>query len=214
MRRVLTLSLMMLLLVAACGGGSSDEGTSEPAAEGNGDQTATTASDAGDDDSSQTPTTETPTTAGSDDQASSVDASVGTVTVAGETYHFADTGFPGLQCMPSSFNVAFLAALRQVDENGGELQGSLTVGIPFKGAEETAGILPELDASVGDLEWIANQEHADLNGIPAGSSQVDSYEIDGNTITGTATFYERNSSYGGGDLVVEQGTFEVTCSES
>ena len=61
---------------------------------------------------------------------------------------------------------------------------------------------------------MANQEKAELNGIPAGSSQVDSYEIDGDTITGTATFYEVNSSYGDGDLIVEQGTFEVTCSES
>jgi len=212
MRRVLTLSLVMLLLVAACGGGSGDQGTDEPATEGNGGQTVTT--DADTDDTGQTPTTATSSGADSDDQGSSVDVSVGTVTVAGETYHFADTGFPGLQCMPSSFNVAFLAALRQVDENGGELDGSLSVGIPFKGEEETAGIMPELDASVGDLDWIANPEHADLNGIPAGSSQVDSYEIDGDTITGTATFYEENSSYGDGDLVVEQGTFEVTCAES
>lgn len=212
MRRVLTLSLVMLLLVAACGGGSGDEGTDEPATEGNGGQTATT--DADTDDSGQTPTTAATSGTDSDDQGSSVDVSVGTVTVAGETYHFADTGFPGLQCMPSSFNVAFLAALRQVDENGGELDGSLSVGIPFKGEEETAGIMPELDASVGDLDWIANPEHADLNGIPAGSSQVDSYEIDGDTVTGTATFYEENSSYGDGDLVVEQGTFEVTCAES
>ncbi|MGB8362603.1 MAG: hypothetical protein WCE80_14490 [Acidimicrobiia bacterium] len=212
MRRVLTLSLVMLLLVAACGGGSGDEGTDEPATEGNGGQTAAT--DADTDDSGETPTTATSSAADSDDQGSGADVSVGTVTVAGETYHFADTGFPGLQCMPSSFNVAFLAALRQVDENGGELDGSLSVGIPFKGKEETAGIMPELDASVGDLEWIANPEHADLNGIPVGSSQVDSYEIDGDTITGTATFYEENSSYGDGDLVVEQGTFEVTCAES
>lgn len=212
MRRVLALSLVTMLLVAACGGGAGDEGTGEPASDGNGDQTATTVG--GGDESGQTSTTATPASTGGDDSGSGVDVSVGTVTVAGETYHYADTGFPGLQCMPSSFNVAFLAALRQVDENGGELDGSLVVGIPFKGEEETAGILPELSASVGDLNWIANQEHADLNGIPAGSSQVDSYEIDGDTISGTATFYEENSSYGDGDLIVEQGTFEVTCSES
>ncbi len=203
MRRVHTLSLVTLLVLAACGGGSGDEGTGEPQSGGNGDQATTTL--AGGDDG-QTSTTTAPD-AGGDDQGSGVDASVGTVTVAGETYHYADTGFPGLQCMPSSFNVAFLAALRQVDESGGELEGSLVVGIPFKGEEETAGILPELSASAGDLEWVANEAKAELNGIPAGSSQVDSYEIDGDTITGTATFYEVNSSYGDGDLIVEQGTY-------
>jgi len=213
MRRLLTLSLAAGLVVSACGGsdGSDDPQATTIAATDNNETEATTASD----NDETGPTTATPTTGGADDEpdAPAPDASVGTLTVAGETYSFADTGFPGLQCMPSAFGVAFLSGLQLVDENGEGVQGNLAVNIPFKGEEETAGILPAVRGNVGDLEWIADPEHADRNSILQGSSQVDSYEIDGNTITGTATFYEENSSFGQGDLIVEQGTFEVTCAD-
>jgi len=213
MRRSLILLLAAALVFAACGGsdGTGDaQATTSPASDDN-ETEATTASASDETD----PTTATPTTgdAGGETDAPAPDASVGTLTVAGETYLFADTGFPGLQCMPSAFGVAFLSGLQFVDENGEGLDGSLAVNIPFKGEEETAGILPAVTGNVGDLEWIADPEHADLNSIPQGSSQVDSYEINGNTITGAATFYEENSSFGGSDLIVEQGTFEVTCAD-
>jgi hypothetical protein len=213
MGRVLRLSVVMLLLLAACGGSGGD-GSDEAASNDSDDQPNTTQPAVSEEDSGQTQTPTTTTSPSDGGEGSRSDASTGMVTVAGESYDFADTGFPGLQCEPSSFNVAFLAALRFVDENGGELDGSLSLGVPFKGEEETAGIMPEVSASVGDLKWIASPEHAELNNIPVGSSQVDSYEIAGNTISGTATFYEENSSFGGGELIVEQGTFEVTCVES
>lgn len=213
--RLLVSIVGMALLIAACGGDSGDESTDATVA----DATDTTAADASDtttapepDDSGEATTTTTASDDG-DDAGAAGGVSTGTVTVGGETYEFLDTGFPGIQCDPDAFGVAFLAGL-QTEEATDGVVGSLVVGIPFPGEEETAGLMPEVQASVGDVEWIANPEHAELNGIPAGSSQVDAYEIDGNTITGTATFYERNSSFGdAADLIVETGTFEVTCAE-
>lgn len=214
MRKIAMLTLAMALTLAACGGG--DEGSSDTTTTStdNG-QTGTTQPPATDQTTQPAPAATTTTAAPSDEgQSSGADGSEGSVTIAGETYLFADTGFPGLQCMPKAFNVAFIAALRQVDENGSELDGSISVGIPFPGQEETAGIVPELNVSVGDKTWIASPDHAELNSIPAGSSQVDDYEINGDTVSGTATFYDEDSSFGGGDLVVEQGTFELTCAAS
>jgi hypothetical protein len=210
--RLLALVLGMVLLVAACGGESGDE-TSDTSDD---DSASTTVAPEPEDDTDSGDEPATTTTTGSPDNeggdSTGGDVSTGSATVAGETYEFLDTGFPGLQCEPSSFGVAFIAGLQSAEENNGVI-GSITVGIPFPGQEETAGILPAVTVSDGETEWIADPEHAELNGIPAGSSQVDSFEIDGNSISGTATFYEEDSSFTGneGDLVVEQGSFEVTC---
>lgn len=201
----LTLVLVLGLLVAACGG-SGDE--SSATTTGNATAADSTVTTQPADDGASNDTTP-PSTAAPNDDGAGVEVSTGSVTVAGETLEFLDTGFPGLQCEPESFGVAFLAALQSEEENDGVL-GSMVVGIPFVGQEETAGILPAVSASNGEVEWIADPEFAELNSVPAGSSQVDSYEIDGNTISGDATFYEANSAYSG-ELVVEQGTFEVTC---
>ncbi len=54
--------------------------------------------------------------------------------------------------------------------------------------------------------------------IPDGQSQVDSFVVDGNTASGTATFTEQDAIYawiGGTSELPKgvQGTFEVTCAE-
>lgn len=205
--RLLVLVFGMALLIAACGGDSGDESSDTTVA----DATETTATPQSDGTTGEDTPAATTTTAGQTDDGGGGDVSgvgVGTATIAGETYEFGDIGQPGLQCMPAAFGVAFLAALQSTDGN----DGVMVVGIPFPGEEETAGLLPELEVRVGDSTWLANEERAAEGDIPAGSSQVDSYEINGNTITGTATFYDRDSSFGG-DLVVEEGTFELTCAD-
>ena len=208
----LTLLAVVVLVVAACGGGSGGDSTVSTASGG----TETTAAAGTDITAAPSPDDTDPaatTTAPPDDGGGAVEgAGIGTATIAGVTYEFGDLGRPGLQCMPSSFGVAFLAALDATDGRG----GAIVVGIPFEGEEDTAGILPELGVSGDDLEWMANEARAAEQGIPAGSSQVDSYEINGNTISGSATFVEVNSTYGASaaDFVVETGTFEVTCAGS
>ncbi len=56
-------------------------------------------------------------------------------------------------------------------------------------------------------DWVANPESA--YGLAEGASQVDSYDKDGNTASGSATFANVYSS--GSESV--QGTFEVSCAE-
>jgi hypothetical protein len=70
--------------------------------------------------------------------------------------------------------------------------------------------------SVGDDDWVAD-EASDLYGmseaLQPGMSQVDSVEIDGSTVRGTATFVRDLSVFGGGEPEVVTGTFEATCGE-
>lgn len=201
MRRLALLSVLALL-IAACGGDSGDDTAATQADTGS----DTTTAQESDPESESPDTTAAPS--GGDDDGSSSDVDgigVGTVTIGGETFEFGDAGQPGLQCMPEAFGVAFLAALQRTDGDGG-----INLGIPFPGEEDTAGIMPELQVSADDAEWFANEEWAAERDIPAGSSQVDSYEIDGNTIRGTATFYNRDSQFGEPEEI-ETGTFEVTC---
>ncbi len=52
--------------------------------------------------------------------------------------------------------------------------------------------------------------------LEAGMSQVDSYTISGNSVSGTATFRENShfaSTGGAGEVETAQGTFEATCNE-
>lgn len=201
MKRLSVLAVL-ILIIAACGGDSEGDGddTSVP------DEPATTAPQA---DEPDTPDATAAPAGDADDGGDAPDVEgvgVGTATIAGETYQFGDAGQPGLQCRADAFGAAFLAALQRVD--GGD--GVIVLGIPLPGEEDTAGILPELEVRVGDISWMANEERAAERSIPAGSSQVDSYEVEGNTISGTATFYDDDSQFTD-ELVVETGTFEVTC---
>ena len=198
MKRLIVLATLGLLF-AACGGDTSEGDSPDTTAAPTADTTTAPASD----DEPAASTTVPPDDG--EDSTSVEGVGVGTVTIGDETFEFGDLGQPGLQCDPEAFGVGFLAALQSTDGN----DGTLSVGIPFPGEEETAGIMPQLLVSIGDLDWMANEELAAEQEI-TGSSQVDSYEIDGNTISGTATFAERNSQFSG-DLVVETGTFEVTC---
>jgi hypothetical protein len=64
----------------------------------------------------------------------------------------------------------------------------------------------------GGYDWQADPEFAATNDLPTGASQVDSFEVVGNRVTGTATFVDANAVYGGGEVESVPGTFEVVCS--
>ena len=73
----------------------------------------------------------------------------------------------------------------------------------------------KVQVDVGDEDWEAHEasdwfEQSDL--LEPGMSQVDSVEIDGSTVRGTATFFERSSLFAG-DVETVTGTFEATCGE-
>ena len=79
---------------------------------------------------------------------------------------------------------------------------------------ETAGQDNAVEVSVGDETWVADEASemfADL--VDPGMSQVDSVEVDGSTVRGTATFVRQGSVFGGGEVESATGTFEATCGE-
>jgi len=56
---------------------------------------------------------------------------------------------------------------------------------------------------------------AEMSGVEPGESQVDEFTIDGDTVSGTATFVELNETFahsgGGAKAQPVTGTFEVSC---
>jgi hypothetical protein len=60
--------------------------------------------------------------------------------------------------------------------------------------------------------WVADSEWASVNGVD-GQSQVDTFERDGTSATGTATFLEQTAFFADPVSVPVQGTFEVRCKE-
>ncbi len=69
--------------------------------------------------------------------------------------------------------------------------------------------------SVCDEDWVAD-EASDLfdmsDALVAGMSQVDFAEIDGNSVSGTATFVRQLSAFSG-EVETATGTFEASCGE-
>lgn len=71
---------------------------------------------------------------------------------------------------------------------------------------------PRIEVSIEDpyQTWIADAEWAASNGVE-GQSQVDTFERDGISATGTATFLEQLSLFTDPPGEPVQGTFEVRC---
>jgi hypothetical protein len=68
----------------------------------------------------------------------------------------------------------------------------------------------EVENEETNSQWMANQARAEERGIAAGSSQVDSFQIDGLRASGTATFID---TFDFEDPQPVQGTFEIACTE-
>ena len=205
------LVVAMVLVAAACGGGESASDNT-PADDG---ASATTTSDP----SSGTSASETDDGEPGDPAPSGVSGiGEGTVTINGETYLFGEAGFPALQCEPDMFGV-FFVVLQQVDSSGSEVpDGLLTLTLLLEGTDPAVvGQDNTARLTIGGEDWIAEPEDIAERGLDPGTSQVDSYTIDGSSVSGTATFYEEESYFAttGGStdpIVTAQGSFDVTCS--
>jgi hypothetical protein len=147
------------------------------------------------------------------------------VSISGSTFVFEQRG-PGAasSCGPD-INGTFIARLRLVDESGqltsrSGLELDLShdgVGAPGNRIVVRLGHLDE----AGDLPytpgWYADADQAEgSTGLDPGTSQVDSYVIDGDSVSGTATFvdFESDAAFFRGEIdAVESvpGTFMVTC---
>lgn len=195
---LLTLLALLLTVSVACGGGDNDDD-----ADGGGNDSAAAteqprgSADGGSDDG--------------DDDNNEIDFGDGlvVVTIGDDRFEFD---------MTEGFNVC-----RNVF-GGIQFAGAGTDGRPTK----VSGWIPpanwetfdddrfdppgiELDNDDGNSQWIADAKDAEFRGIAAGSSQVDSFEIDGLRASGTATFID-TFALGDSKPVVE-GTFEIACEE-
>ena len=202
MKRLLVLVFPVLLGVAACGGDDTDDD-----ADG-GDQPTPTEADAG----SEGVVSSTVDVAGGDDggEAEGSGPSTAIVTIGDQTYEFSTEGAPVAQCLTDLFGV-FSVSLSMVGGDGGIQLVVLRDGTDPAVVDE----LNSVKISVGDEDWVAD-EASDLftmsDKLEPGMSQVDSAEIDGRTVRGTATFVRQLSLFTG-DVETATGSFEATCGE-
>lgn len=216
MRRLIVLAVATVLAVAACGGESGDttaEGGNTPTTLDSLDtDTTQTPTDDGDSDESATTTEGSADEGGSgSDDSEGSGPSVATVTLGDETYMFSTEGAVVAQCLTDLFGI-FSIQLPEVDGAGG-----VSIVVLREGTDpETVGEVNSVRVDLGDETWVAD-EADDLfdqfDQLEPGMSQVDSVEIDGRTVRGTATFFRQNSLFGGGDVETLTGSFEATCGE-
>jgi hypothetical protein len=200
MVKLMVLTGALLLPLAACGGSDdSSDGSSEA---------VTTQVEA--------PTAEGGTPAPPEEDDSSGDAegsgpSTAMATIGGETYNFSTEGAVVAQCKTDLFGI-FSAQLPMADGDG-----NIGVVVLLEGTDPA--VVEQVNAvtvSVGDEDWIADEANGMFEASDAlqpGMSQVDSVEIDGRTVRGTATFVRQLSVFGGGEPETVTGTFEATCGE-
>jgi hypothetical protein len=222
MRRWHAIAVVILLVAAACGGGSGD-GADDGAA----DDTTTTTQAASDEGSDETTTTTeqatddggsvdtTATTASNDDSGGDEEGSgpsFATVTLDGETYEFSTEGAIVAQCLTNLFGI-FSVQLPMAD--GGD--GGIGIVALYPDTDpEVVGEVNSVTVSIGDEDDVADEEDMMFESsdkLEPGMSQVDSVEIDGRTVRGTATFFKQSTLFVGDEVEVVTGTFEATCGE-
>lgn len=208
-KRIAALSVVVVMAVAACGGSApvSEEESSS-------DVTSTMAPETTQGDSDGTAMTTTPPSDEADG-GSSPGSNVATVTIGDTTWGFdADPEGPITDCDP-----AFFGAFWVVGE--AEDGSSLSLLLPPEGdpnfddppSVRVADRATEADWTA-DVTLIETANYADV--LSDGDSKVDSWTIDGNTVSGTATFVDENQIFavlGGSADAVEPvtGSFEASC---
>jgi len=181
--------LIVGLLVAACGGSTASTTVPQAPTDAGGGPVATPGANP----PGGEPTANTPP---------SGDENRATVTIGDRTYVFDATADIVGRCRPD-FGGAFWVAGAEVDDPTIVLNMLL---IPDDAAyqEETSTITVNAhDAE--QHEWRADEDGGE--GVEAGESRVTSFEINGNTVSGTASFVD---SYAAGHPAAE-GTFTATC---
>lgn len=214
MRRLLALVTALLLVMVACGG---DTGESENGGDqGETTQAETTQADQDNGDSDQTTP---PAEDGGDDDISDSEGegpSTATVTLGDETYNFSTEGAVAAQCLTDLFGI-FSIQLPRIDDSGAPADGSVSIVVLHEDTDpETVGEVNSVRLDVGDETWVADEadmmfEQSDV--LEPGMSQVDSVEVDGRTVRGTATFFRQGSLFVGDEVETMTGTFEATCGE-
>lgn len=212
---VVIVVVSVALILAACGG-SSDESVSAPAASTSSspgtDQTAELSDGAGTSDNE-----ETPTTVGGIGDHFNTAGGAATVTIGDETWEFELVEDVVIAVCDTDFFGGFVAILTNPGADMANPMDLFSVTLPGGDFKDPPTAAVNLGAS-GGAEWIADETIYEQNAdLPAGLGVTD-FSIDGTTASGSAVFFEQESFYqfnaGNGDLVVADGTFEVTCVDS
>ena len=211
MGKMLMIGAALALTLAACGSdddSDSDGGddaatpTQVPAGDGTGDD-GEAADAAGGDGGAEADV-------GSDDGDGS-GPSTATVTIDGVgTFEYSTEGAVVAQCLTDLFGI-FSIQLPDVDGDGSFKLVALREGTD----PDVVGEVDAVEIDTGDDDWVADEADMiyDAPNMEPGMSQVDSIEIDGRTVSGTATFTRQLSVYSGGEVETATGTFEATCGE-
>lgn len=212
--------MTLALVVAACGGGDSgdggDEGADQPeTTEAGSTETTQAASDDGsDDDSGSDDDTDDASDdsddSGADDDSEATGPSTATVTLGDETYEFSSEGALVAQCLTDLFGI-FSVQLPLAD--GGD--GGIGIVALHEGTDpDVVEEHNSVQITIGDVDWVADPEDLRIagNAEVEGKSQVDSVEVDGSTVRGTASFVGSSGGFGA-DSEMVTGTFEATCGE-
>ena len=218
MKRLITLATLLALVLTACGGDtveSDDDGggqteatqgdTTQPADDDDGsEETAPPVEDDGGDEADD----------GGDSEGEG--PSTATVTLGDETYNFSSEAGVVAQCLTDLFGI-FSIQLAMVDDTGAVADGSVAIVVLHEDTDpDVVGEVNSVRLDVGDELWIANEADEVLTQVERfepGMSQVDSVEIDGRTVSGSATFVRQNSLFAGDEVETMAGTFEATCGE-
>lgn len=210
MNRIAALYVVVAVVVAACGGSGP-----APEEESSSDVTATMAPETtvADGDVAAPTTTLTP-----DDQSdvgSSPGSNVATVTIGDTTWEFdANPDGPITDCDPDFFGAFWVVG--EADDGSG-----LSLLLPPEG-DSNFEDPPSVRVTDGatEADWTADVTLVDTANyseiLTEGDSQVDSWTIDGNSVSGTATFVDENQIFAvlGGTLDSVDpvaGSFEVSC---
>jgi hypothetical protein len=213
MRRWLVLMAIVVLVAAACGG---DDDATDDGDDAAATTTSPASDDGGTDDTTATtqPVSDDESAAGGDDGETSegTGPSTATVTLGGETYEFSTEGAVVAQCLTDLFGI-FSVQLPMAD--GGD--GSIAIVALYPETDPAeVGEVNSVRVSVGDDDWVADEDDLlfeSSDRLEPGMSQVDSVEIDGSTVRGTATFFRQLSVFSDGEVETVTGTFEATCGE-
>ncbi len=211
MVRIPLIAVALLFGVAACGEGSDADDTDDVSA--GGEQSSSTQQSADDAAPEATTAPDADDSSGDDSgDAEGAGPSTATVTIGDQTYDFSTEGALVAQCQTDLFGI-FSVQLPMID--GGD--GGIAIVILRDGTDPAVVEQNnEVRVSVGDEDWEA-AEAGELfemsEQLVPGMSQVDSAEVDGNTVRGTATFVRQLSLFAGGEVEIETGSFEATCGE-
>jgi len=202
-RRSMGAMVGCIIVLAGCGGDGGDTGVD---AEPGTTAIATTpapATTSGPGTTAAPGTTQAPDdTDPPDDMGSSGEANKAVVTIGGGTYEFdVEMSIVG-RCEPDFFG-AFWVIASAADGSSGSLEMFI---VPEGNAnhDETSKVKVNLKEAE-ERDWRADADGGE--GTPEGESAVDSFSIDGNTVTGTASFVDIYT----GDGATAEGTFEATC---